>query len=435
MAADRAESKRVAVAYEIEAGEADAATTVAVVRFVPTTNENDPATRDFLACHKIACADLPAHRVRALLESAGDSPCAVLEAGASVWQSSPIGLTEKQVGRLRQLRDAPVDAKLLERAVASGTIAVLSSDPSYPANMTELSDAPPILWVRGELLPTDRYGIAIVGTRRASAYGLSQASRFAAAFAAQGLTVISGGALGIDAAAHTGALDVGGRTVAVLGCGVDIVYPAAHRALFERILRGNGALVSEFPLQTKPEPWRFPTRNRIIAGMARASVLVETPDKSGALGTARFCADYGRDVYAVPGAVDTGASRGGHRLIQDGAILADSPNDVLTSLGVVIAAQEETPPRRETPVRSAPVVAAREAETSPPPTPPLPSVPPPDLPPGEAAFYAALSAEPRPFDTAAQTAGLTAPEANVAATLLEMKSLIRRYPGNLFSRV
>ncbi|MBC8142392.1 MAG: DNA-protecting protein DprA [Armatimonadetes bacterium] len=429
------------MAYEIETDEAGAENGVAT-RFAPTANESDPANREFIACHKIASADLPAHRVRALLES-GATPSVVLSAGATVWQSSPIGLTEKQVGRLKELRDAPLDPKLLARAVASGTVAVLSSDPSYPATMRDLSDAPPILWVRGELLPGDRYGIAVVGTRRASNYGLAQASRFAAAFAAQGLTVISGGALGIDAAAHTGALDAGGRTVAVLGCGVDIVYPAAHRALFERILQnGRGAIVSEFPLQTKPEPWRFPTRNRIIAGMARASVLVETPDKSGALGTARFSAEYGRDVYAVPGAVDTGASRGGHKLIQDGAILADSPEDVLTSLGIVIAAQEEPIPRpRREPVASlAPVVTASEPKVGEnfvlpvTPVPPKP-VPSPDLPPGESVFYAALSAEPLPFDTVAQAAGLSAPEANVAATLLEMKSLIRRFPGNLFSRV
>ncbi len=426
------------MAYEIEVDEAGAATRVAVTRFAVGTSENDPATRDFLACHYIASADLPIHRVRALLESR-ETPSAVVEAGASAWQSSPVGLTEKQIGRLLQIRDAPVDQKLLDRAAASGTVAVLLSDPSYPANMSELTDAPPILWVRGELLPEDRYGIAIVGTRRASNYGLAQANRFAGAFAAQGLTVISGGALGIDAAAHNGALNAGGRTIAVLGCGVDIIYPAAHRALFERILaNGRGAIVSEFPLQTKPEPWRFPTRNRIIAGMARASVLVETPDKSGALGTARFCAEYGRDVYAVPGAVDTGASRGGHRLIQDGAILADSPDDVLISLGVVLAAQEELPPRRarEAAITSVPVATASQPETPPVPAKP---VPPPDLPldlpPGESAFYAALSAEPLPFDMVAQTAGLSAPEANVAATLLEMKRLIRRYPGNLFSRV
>ena len=419
------------MSYEIEG---EAAADVAATLFAPSQNEADTATREFVACHKIASAELPAHRVRALLESAGDTPCAVLDAGIRVWQSSPIGLTEKQATRLQQIRDAPTSPKLLERAAATGTYVLLQADPQYPVNMSDFSDLPPILWVRGELLPDDRYGIAVVGTRRATSYGAAQASRFAAAFALNGLTVISGGALGIDAAAHTGALDAGGRTVAVLGCGVDIVYPAAHRALFERILAGRGALVSEFPLGTKPEPWRFPTRNRIIAGMARASVLVETPDKSGALGTARFSAEYGRDVYAVPGAVDSGTSRGGHRLIQDGAILADSPDDVLISLGIVLAAQEERPPA---PRRTPTVVAASPAAPqAPAPAPPV-AVPvsPPDLPPGEAAFYAALSSEPAPFDTVATTASLSAPEANVAATLLEMKNLIRRYPGNLFSRM
>ena len=392
---------------------------------MPSRDPDAPATRAFVACHRLASAELPAHRVRALLEAADDAPCAIFELPVSVWQAAPVGLTEKQVTRLSEIRTAPLDPKLLERATETGAYALLHTDPAFPANMRDIADTPPLLFVRGELLPDDRYGIAVVGTRRSSPYGNAQAARFAAAFAAHGLTLVSGGALGIDAAAHTGALDAGGRTVAVLGCGIDIVYPAVNRALFERIMQtGLGAIVSEFPLGTKPEPWRFPTRNRIIAALSRASLLVETPDGSGALGTARFCAEYGRDVYVVPGAVDTGRSRGGHRLIGDGAILADSPEDVLMSLGVVIAAQEEGEPRKTERVKPSPVMPVVSA----------PATPPPDLPPGEAVFLAVLRADPQPFDTIAQIAELSAPEANVAATMLEMKSLIRRHPGNLFSR-
>lgn len=254
-----------------------------------------------------------------------------------------------------------------------------------------------------------------------------------------GLTVISGGAAGIDAAAHAGALNAGGRTIAILGCGADIVYPAGNRDLFARILQeGNGALVTEFALGTKPEPWRFPTRNRIIAGMARASLLIETPQDSGALGTAKSCAEYGRDVYVVPGPVDSGRSRGGHRLIGDGAILADSPDDVLLSLGIVLAAQEEPKPsRRGSRGTETKTTAAAEPAAIDPPNLFVETEPvalPADLPPDQVAFVSTVTASPKPFDTILQETGLSPSQANVAATLLEMKSLIRRHPGNLFSR-
>lgn len=424
----------------MEAGATGEQSPGVVARFVPSASGEGAQTQGFFACHRIALAELPAHRVRALLEAAEGDPVRALGFDMSVWKSPSISLTDKQTARLSEARTAPLDPRLLERATLTGTYALLYSDAAFPANLLPLTDTPPMLFVRGELLPADRFGVAIVGTRRSSPYGDTQSARFAGAFATNGLTVISGGASGIDAAAHAGALNAGGRTVAVLGCGADIVYPAGNRDLFNRIVQeGNGAIVSEFALGTKPEPWRFPTRNRIIAGLARASVLIETPEDSGALGTAKCSVEYGRDVYVVPGPVDSGRSRGGHRLIGDGAILADSPEDVLLSLGVVLVAQEE-PKLSRRPMRGN-IAVASDAATPPIATAanlfpdPVPVSPLPDLPPNEAAFLSTLSATPKPFDTITQEAGLSSSDANVAATLLEMKSLTRRHPGNLFSRM
>jgi DNA processing protein len=311
---------------------------------------------------------------------------------------------------------------------------VSDRDTAYPANLLPFDDAPPLLFVRGALLPDDKFSIAIVGSRRATGYGHRQAERFARAFAERGLTVVSGGAAGIDSAAHKGALWSGGRTVAVLGCGVDVTYPADNRRLFEEIVERGGAIISEFALGTTPEPWRFPTRNRIIAGMSRATILVETPSNSGALITARDAAQMGRDVWVVPGPVDTGRSQGGHQLIQDGAALADSPGDVLAALGlapvepapvpIVSSASGTAPP---------PAVAAAALPVEPPQ--PVPAAVSGDLSTDEARLLAQFDLAPRHLDEASAAAGLAASQATVAATLLEMKALIRRLPGNLYARV
>jgi DNA processing protein len=388
----------------------------------------------FIACNRLAGAILPPARLRALLDATGGSPVDILTLTAADLVRLGIGLTEKQAQRLYEAASAPVSPRLLDQAQTLGASVVTFRDPAYPANMDPLSDAPPLLFVRGALQPDDRFSVAVVGSRRASSYGRSQASRFAQAFVERGLCVVSGGAAGIDTFAHQGALAGHGRTIAVLGCGVDINYPAENRPLFDRIVEQGGALVSEFPLGTRPEPWRFPTRNRIIAGMAKATVVIETPDDSGALITARNAAEYGRDVWVVPGPVDSGRSRGGHKLVQDGAGLADSPADVLFGLGIAPA---DTPPPVQAPRPKDAVQTALSVDDAPPPAPasasaaPLPT----GLTPDEAALLARLDLTPQHLDEASERAGLTAPQATVAATLLEMKSLIRRMPGNLFVRV
>jgi DNA processing protein len=386
-------------------------------------------TDGFIACQRIAAALIPPTRLRALLDAANGDPLEVFRLPLNMLAMPPIGLTAKQAARLKEAAAAPLPPRLLEQAKSLGASVVTFRDPSYPANLVPLSDAPPLLFVRGALHPDDRFSVAIVGSRRATNYGREASNRFAQALAERGLCIVSGGALGIDTSAHQGALASGGRTIAVLGCGIDVGYPAENRALFAKAVERGSAVISEFPMGTKPEPWRFPTRNRIIAGIARATLVIETPEDSGALITARNAGEYGRDVWVVPGPIDSGRSRGGHKLVQDGAGLADSPNDILYALG--ISTEEISPPAHAPRSRDViqPKLLSAEPEVALPP--PLPA----NLSPDEARLLPHFDLSPRHLDEASTASGLSAPQATVAATLLEMKSLIRRQPGNLFVRV
>ena len=385
-----------------------------------------PPTPEFWACIRLALAELPPPRLRTLLAAAA-SPVEVLEMPGSVLCAPPHGLTAKQQERLSKARDLVLPPKMVEQAHALGVSVVPFGDADFPANLLPFSDAPALLFVRGRLLPDDKFSVALVGSRRATHYGHKQAERFARAFAERGLVVVSGGAAGVDTAAHKGALWAGGRTIAVVASGLDIAYPSENRRLFEEIVEKGGAVVSEFALGTTPEPWRFPARNRIIAGMTRCTVLVETPGASGALITARDAAQYGRDVWVVPGPVDTGRSRGGHQLIQDGASLADGPDDVLASLGLPVG--DEYAPAAAPPPVAEPEKASGVAAPEPPPAAVTAG-----LTPDEARLLQHIDLTPRHLDEAAGSAGLAASQATVAATLLEMKGLIRRLPGSLYAR-
>lgn len=203
-------------------------------------------------------------------------------------------------------------------------------DPRYPALLATVP-SPPELWVRGTLVKDDALAIAIVGTRRASAYGAAVAERLAFDLAARGITIVSGMARGIDTAAHRGALAAAGRTLAVLGNGVDVVYPPESRTLMDEIA-ARGALVSQFPPGTAPLAWHFPARNRTLAGLALGVVVVEAPERSGALITASLAADLGREVFAVPGQITSATSQGSNALIQDGAKLIRGWQDVVQEL-------------------------------------------------------------------------------------------------------
>ena len=207
-------------------------------------------------------------------------------------------------------------------------VVIRLADEGYPSLLREIRDPPPELMVLGGLEPGDVRAVAVVGSRHPSVYGLMTAERLGGELAAAGVTVVSGLAIGIDGAAHRGALAAGGRTIAVLGSGIDRLFPAQHRELAQSIAR-QGAVISEFPLGTEPYPGNFPRRNRIVSGLARAVVVVEASERSGSLITARLAAEQGRDVYSVPGEVCLERTRGTHRLLRQGAAPVETALDVL----------------------------------------------------------------------------------------------------------
>jgi DNA processing protein len=217
------------------------------------------------------------------------------------------------------------------KAAGESMLSIESDD--YPQNLRLARNPPLALSVFGELVPEDQLSVAIVGTRRASPYGKTVANRLARDLARNGVTVVSGGAYGIDAAAHTGALDAGGRTIAVLGNGVDVAYPASHRQLLARVAQ-NGALVSEYANGVKPDFWRFPQRNNLLAALTRAVIVVEAPLRSGSLITASAAADEGRHVFVTPGPIDSKEHAGSFRLINDGATLLYEVDQVLEALSI-----------------------------------------------------------------------------------------------------
>ena len=207
------------------------------------------------------------------------------------------------------------------------------SDPAYPAALTTIPDPPFVLWIRGSAGVLSTPGVAIVGARAASPYALNVAERLAGDLAAAGLTIVSGLARGVDAAAHRGALKAGGRTVGVLGSGIDVIYPREHEPL-ARDMEVIGCVATELVPGTPPQRRFFPLRNRIISGLTRAVIVVEAGEKSGSLITARCALDQGRDVLAVPGNVLSGRNRGAHALLRDGATIVETADDVLTELGL-----------------------------------------------------------------------------------------------------
>ncbi len=226
-----------------------------------------------------------------------------------------------------------VAATAMSRAAASAITAIPWNDAAYPIALTTIADPPPVLWTRGDIRTLSAPSVAIVGSRAASPYGLAVAEQLAADLAAAGLVIVSGLARGVDSAAHRGALAAGGITVAVLGSGVDVIYPAEHAALAKSI-DASGAVVSELVPGTRPHQRFFPLRNRIISGLSRAVVVIEAGEKSGSLITARCALDQGRDVLAVPGNVLSGRNRGAHALLRDGAKIVESADDILEELGM-----------------------------------------------------------------------------------------------------
>jgi DNA processing protein len=221
----------------------------------------------------------------------------------------------------------------MEKVATSGASFLTLADDRYPRLLREIPSPPPVIYVKGELLPDDETAIGVVGTRRATQYGREMTRRLSSGLASAGVVIVSGLARGVDGIAHAAAIAAGGRTVAVLGCGVDQLYPPEHRKLSEQVIE-QGALVSEFPIGTRPEARNFPIRNRLISGLSLGVLVVEAPRKSGALITSTFAADQGRTVFAVPGSAMSAASEGTLQLLRDGAALAASVDDILAELNL-----------------------------------------------------------------------------------------------------
>lgn len=253
--------------------------------------------------------------------------------GASRNDLSAAGLGEKTLTAFLKHRQVfDLDAAVQRVAKAQAWLLPLV-DNRYPSPLRHLPDAPSLLYVRGTLLPQDERALAVVGTRKASRTGQDAARSLSQSLAARGVTIVSGLAHGIDAAAHTGALQGGGRTIAVLGSGIDIIYPRDNQGLAERIIE-TGAIISEFPLTVQPQPRNFPRRNRVISGLTLGVLVVEAPERSGALITASQAAEQGREVFAVPGSIFNKMAAGSNRLIQDGARLVMTAEDVLDELDI-----------------------------------------------------------------------------------------------------
>ncbi|HSE95716.1 MAG TPA: DNA-processing protein DprA [Methylomirabilota bacterium] len=313
--------------------------------------------------------------------------------------------------RLRGFDAEGAAMRQAEAAVRLGATLVVLGDPEYPAALAGIPEAPPFLLVRGRLGREDALAVAVVGSRQATGYGLRMAARLGTDLGARGVTVVSGLARGVDTAAHRGALDGGGRTVAVFGCGLDVVYPAENRPLVERVVAA-GAAVSQFPMGTRPMPGNFPMRNRVIAGLTLGTVVVEAAERSGALITARFAGELGREVYAVPGNVSSAVSAGTNRLIQDGAKLVGGWEDVVA----------EWPPTWREALRPGPGpdLAA--------------GVPPGGADTEERQLLALLGDEPVPIDAVIERSGASSGQVAAGLVRLELQGLVRQLPGQRYAR-
>ena len=283
------------------------------------------------------------------------------------------------------------------------------ASPAYPAPLATIPDPPAVLFVQGRIEPTDSLGIAIVGSRHGTHYGVSQAEKLAGALARAGLTIISGLARGIDAAAHRGALTAGGRTLAVLGSGVLNIYPPEHQELARQV-RAHGAVISESHPRAAPISGAFPQRNRILSGLAMGVVVVEASSRSGALITARHAMEQGREVFAVPGRVDNRNSQGCHRLIRDGAKLVESADDILEELGPMVS---PAPAQDGQTVHHPAELLLNEVERQ---------------------ILAAIDLDPISIDRIIESTRLPAQQVLATISVLEMRRLIRRVSGNLVAR-
>ncbi len=345
-------------------------------------------------------------RVRRLLEAFGE-PAAVLAAPKDrLLRVEGIGAETAKI--LCSWQDHADPANEIREAAERDIAIVCQDDEGYPSPLRDAYDPPLLLYVWGKIEPRDRHAIGVVGSRRATHYGMQATKKLSYQLAQAGFSIISGLARGIDTAAHEAAIAASGRTIAVIGSGLGKLYPPENLALAEKIAAGNGAVVSEFPLHTAPDKQTFPMRNRIVAAWSRALLVVECPAWSGSLITANLASEYGKPVFAVPGPIDKPTCAGTNQLIRDGATLVADASHILDDLG-------------ELPFARKPSVSETASDI-------------PELPAEEAAVYAVVTTDESPVDRITERCGL--PAQVVAATLmkLEMRRLVRAFPGFRYAR-
>ncbi|MCA9949609.1 MAG: DNA-processing protein DprA [Anaerolineales bacterium] len=335
-------------------------------------------------------------KVQALLGAFGS-----LEAAwqANELQLKKLGFDQRAIKSFLETRPTLDLDKAMAAVEAAGITLLTWDSDDYPAYLREVDGAPPLLYLDGRLADIDRWAVAVVGTRRLTQYGRQVTRELVAGLVRNGVTIISGLARGIDAVAHQTALDAGGRTIAVLGSGLDCIYPSENRQLAERISDGRGAVISEYSLGVKPEAKNFPPRNRIISGLSLGVIVVEAGERSGALITSRFALEQGRDVFAVPGNINWPASKGPNRLIQQGAKLVTCVEDVLDELNLAMVLEK---------------TAVQKI---------LPDTP------EEAALLAHLSQQPVHIDDLSRAAGLPSGQVSSTLTLMELKGMVQQVGG------
>jgi len=317
------------------------------------------------------------------------------------------GLGEKVA---REIQRGPLE-KVVEKELVllkeAGGKMITLRDEDYPMRLKDIYDPPALLYVRGELRREDELAIAIVGSRKTSPYGRWITEKIGQDLARHGVTVVSGMARGIDSVAHMGALQGGGRTIAVLGCGVDVIYPSENRNLFHQIIE-HGAVLSEFPMGSPPEGGHFPRRNRIISGLSIGVVIVQASAESGSLITAGYALEQGREVFAVPGNVGAEGSRGTNQLIKEGAKMVESTEDILEEILPQWKREKEMLPKAETPL--------------------------PDLSEEEMLLYRLLGESPLHIDAIIRESQLDPGRVSSLLLNLELKGLISQWPGKCFSK-
>lgn len=378
-------------------------------------------------------ADLRDHLALALVPGLGPkltaavmthfgSAAAVRRASAREFETIPLIGAKLAAKFADAVQNVNVNAEW-ELVQKHGVRVIRLGDDEYPVPLTQIPDAPPLLYFRGELTSADANAIGIVGSRSCTPYGKRIAATIAGGLARAGWTVVSGLARGIDGAAHRGALDAGGRTVAVLAGGLSRIYPPEHADLADDVAR-SGCLVTETPMTVDPQPGMFPARNRIISGLSRAIIVVEANLRSGALITVTHATEQGREVYAVPGNVDSAASAGCLDLIRKGARLVRTAEDILDDLQGL--APFEAPPPTTRKAESTPATLFDGPA-------PTPVGPPPGLDAIQLKFWEAI-ATPRHMDELSRELGLSVSDLSMVVMKLEMKKAIRRLPGNQFER-